>query len=546
MKLALALLIAGTVLCGVTSAQAVAPYLEDFETSVTGSTSACSNTAALGAWTLPANWAEDPSGSPSFRPDTGGTPSGGTGPSAPFSGSIFLYCEASTSGCGFPSILFQTLSPTVDVSALTAPTLEFYYSANGSGMGTLVVEETDGAGGWTPIYSTPGVDEGDVWRQVVVALNMTGTTQVRFSYTSGATFRGDFAIDDVSFNEPVALTWQQNSAASSLTIDGGQYAVRCPFSQFQVNSTTNLGPTFWDVGLTTTAIVPLGGGGVPTGGLQTINIDVADPSFTLLFLDTTGSLAPHSGVFTSGFGLPAGVTIGGQQAIIDAGSADGMTLSQAVEAFGDSTPTGPLTTALGDDATVNVILGAPPLCFNGMINFYGTGYDNLWVNSNGDVSFTAGHLDFSATVLEWETLMPRIGAQSDLSPQVAGTIIVSETAGLVTVDFQGVVEFGGNGGTQTSTINFDTIGGGCDFSLFQDPTFIHDTVAGISNGAGGTHPGAGAASVSFDAARGTGLLVGLPSDSWIDQATAAGIPNTAGTPYLFISPSADGSTIEIQ
>ncbi|MAG56113.1 MAG: hypothetical protein CMJ83_07470, partial [Planctomycetes bacterium] len=140
MKLALALLIACTVLCGVTSAQAVAPYLEDFETATTGSTATCNNSAALGGWTYPANWGEDPSGTPAFRPDTGTTPSGGTGPGAPFSGAIFMYCEASTT-CGAPNVLFQLLSPTVDISGLTTPTLEFYYNANGSGMGTLVVEE---------------------------------------------------------------------------------------------------------------------------------------------------------------------------------------------------------------------------------------------------------------------------------------------------------------------------------------------------------------------------------------------------------------------
>ncbi|MAG54759.1 MAG: hypothetical protein CMJ83_00555 [Planctomycetes bacterium] len=430
-----------------------------------------------------------------------------------------------------------------------------------------------GTGVPTQVSATLGVD---IPAGVTQAFYVTVTNGTAINYTNGTTTGNLFASDaNLNFYEggglsypfgsnfnprvwngnihymlglggacgPILAEWQPNSPESTLDIDGGQYAANCAGVPFTLNSSTSNGVVAYDIGLNMSPIVPLSSGGTATGASQTVNLDLAG-GLTLLFTDTTGSFGLHPGAFAAPFSLggPAAI-LSGQQAVANPGGPDGLALSQAVQA---ETGPNPLALSLGDDNNINVSLAAAPLCFPGSVSFYGAAWTDLFVNSNGDVSFGGGHNDFSATVGEWETsAFGRIGAQCDLSPNASGSVTVTEAAGVVTVSYVAVGQYPGVGTpTQTCSIAFDTNTGDAFMSLIQDVGFGDPTVAGISNGAAGTHPGAGAANISFDVARGGGILPGVIGQSWMD---AAGGPtvNTAGTPFLVDFFGTDGSGINV-
>ena len=151
------------------------------------------------------------------------------------------------------------------------------------------------------------------------------------------------------------------------------------------------------------AVVPGGVFQTPAG--QIVNLDLGDP--TLFYLNGGPVLAvqPHPGAFTLTTSISSPTIVSGQQMTVDVGHPDGVQLSQAPEltvvAAGGATP---LTLSLGDDATLQVLLSSIDPCATG-VSFYGTTYTDLWVNSNGDVSFTMGHTTFTATspTAQWPT-----------------------------------------------------------------------------------------------------------------------------------------------
>ena len=94
MKSAFAMLIALVAIAGLVYPQ------ESFDGTTTGSTSSGVNCTGAGGWIYPAGWSEDPlcgaGGANAWRPDNGGTPSGGTGPSGDVCNSgNYMMCEAS-------------------------------------------------------------------------------------------------------------------------------------------------------------------------------------------------------------------------------------------------------------------------------------------------------------------------------------------------------------------------------------------------------------------------------------------------------------------
>ncbi len=142
--------------------------------------------------------------------NSGGTPSGATGPTAANTGTNYIYCE--TSGGGGNGASEFTLDTCVfDVSSLTNFQLDFALSRIGATMGTLDVYMFTDAGGWggTPVMSFTGADptqtQGGVeWSNESYAITALplGTTGVAFSFTyvGGGSFTGDIALDDISVN----------------------------------------------------------------------------------------------------------------------------------------------------------------------------------------------------------------------------------------------------------------------------------------------------------------------------------------------------------
>ena len=154
-----------------------------------------------GPWT---HWTYDVSSSTftltnGWRSLSGATGSGSTGPSGPAEGSYYLYCETS----GQYNQTANLVSECVDLSSLSSPTFVASYHMWGATMGTLNIDiSTDGEYTWSTIWTESG-DQGNQWYDAVIDLsNYAGQiVQIRMSYTSGTSFTGDCAIDNLRFME---------------------------------------------------------------------------------------------------------------------------------------------------------------------------------------------------------------------------------------------------------------------------------------------------------------------------------------------------------
>ena len=227
-----------------------------------------------------------------------------------------------------------------------------------------------------------------------------------------------------------------------------------------------------------------------------------------------------------------------QMAVVAPTTASGLALSALASLDTAGAPTLPLF--LPDDGNIQVSLGASPLCHAG-VTFYGTVYTDLFVNSNGDVSFTTGHNSFTSSAAAWQTLMPRIGFHTDWEPNNFGTVDVTVVGPTLQVNFTNMSEWGTAGANTTSyTVEFG--GGLAPVALTNFVTTggwgATPVVGGISLGASGTHPPL----VSFDTLNGLGLQANPnATDSVIDENLTGMLANTTGwTSILF--PLGDGSS----
>ena len=145
-------------------------------------------------------WENDASNNPSYGWLNGnyGTGSTGTGPSAAFDSTDYMYVETS-GNYGNHSYLN---SRCVDLSAYTDPALVFAYHMYGATMGTLSVDiSLDTGATWTSLWSLSG-DQGDQWTETVVSLSSySGSVYVRFDFLSGSSYTSDCALDLVRFME---------------------------------------------------------------------------------------------------------------------------------------------------------------------------------------------------------------------------------------------------------------------------------------------------------------------------------------------------------
>ena len=155
-----------------------------------------------------------------MRTDIGGTPSNNTGPTTDHnpgtSTGKYIYSEASGGCTGAES---QVISPCFDLTNTIQPEFSFWYHMDGIDMGILRVDVlTEGA--WvnnviTPIFG----NQGSSWQQQTVDLtNYRGkTVNIRFRVTTGADFRSDLAIDDVSLVDK-ALSIEEPSNDNAFTV----------------------------------------------------------------------------------------------------------------------------------------------------------------------------------------------------------------------------------------------------------------------------------------------------------------------------------------
>ena len=130
-----------------------------------------------------------PTTTTSFIRAVGSTPSSSTGPQSAADGSYYVYCE--TSSPNNPSTSFEMVRI---VSAGSVSGLTFQYHMYGATMGAATLEAYTGAS-WVSAWTKSG-DQGAGWRQASVAV-ASGATKLRFKYTGGSSYTGDFALDDI-------------------------------------------------------------------------------------------------------------------------------------------------------------------------------------------------------------------------------------------------------------------------------------------------------------------------------------------------------------
>ncbi len=193
----------------------MAPWTYDVETAANTTNS-----------TIAECWSSNPSGTTAaYRWDVdgaGSTPTANTGPSAANSGVKYFYTESSS---GTTGAVAELVSPMVDVSGLTTPTVQFYYHMYGATTGELHVDVYDGAAWNNDMIVIVGQQQtalADPWTLSIVSLNsltITGDIQVRFRALRGTGTTGDISIDDISFVEAPACFDPINLGAANITSD---------------------------------------------------------------------------------------------------------------------------------------------------------------------------------------------------------------------------------------------------------------------------------------------------------------------------------------
>ena len=119
---------------------------------------------------------------------SGSTPSSGTGPTSPQSGSYFIYAEVS-SGANALDYKLRTsnFAELINVS--------FYINMTGSNIGIFNFNIFSG-GVWSTFYSNVQ-DTGTGWKFVNLDLTGLNIEEIEFEYSGATGYQGDFCLDNV-------------------------------------------------------------------------------------------------------------------------------------------------------------------------------------------------------------------------------------------------------------------------------------------------------------------------------------------------------------
>jgi len=223
----------------VSEAAAVAPpYLEDFESEPTCSTS-CGATCTLST----TGWLNEPTADDlDWAVDTGGTSSSFTGPSTGYLGSAkYLYIETSTP-CNGGAQEAHLISPPLELTNTTNPTAYFFYHLYGGNMGTLHVDiSTDGGQTFTNDVVPSLTDDLDAWQlQTVDLTSYAGqTVHLRLRGIVGNGFESDMAIDQFGLYDAASPPEDVAVTVDAPAVSG------CGLGQTETVTVTltNLGPT---------------------------------------------------------------------------------------------------------------------------------------------------------------------------------------------------------------------------------------------------------------------------------------------------------------
>ena len=195
------------------------------------------------------SWSQSSADDIDWTRDSGGTPSGSTGPSNGAAGSFYMFVEASGNNVGYPNKRAILNSPCFDLSASSGGSVTFNYHMYGAAdMGSIALEASaDNGATWTSLWSKTG-NQGNTWLEesLDLASYAGGTVQLRFNRLTGSTWQADIAVDNVRVTnsapstDPCAGVAPWDSGTSYAT--GDRVTYNGSLYERTSSGWTNLGP----------------------------------------------------------------------------------------------------------------------------------------------------------------------------------------------------------------------------------------------------------------------------------------------------------------
>jgi parallel beta-helix repeat protein len=207
-------------------------YVENFDN--LQSTGSCTGFGPTTNCNLTSDWSNLSNDDYDWRPNTGTTGSGSTGPGGGANSACTNdtcpvdssngYLFAETSSPGFPAKKYNLQSPEFDISGLNAPIMTFFYHMYGIEQGTLNVFVDNGTTRGL-VFTISGQQQSSSnadWVQGTADLCGFGNVvKVVFEYTSGTNFRGDIGLDKVEVKAGSA-------SSTDIAVSGLDALVSCP------------------------------------------------------------------------------------------------------------------------------------------------------------------------------------------------------------------------------------------------------------------------------------------------------------------------------
>ncbi|MEM7367845.1 MAG: S8 family serine peptidase [Bacteroidota bacterium] len=132
---------------------------------------------------------------------SGATPSPGTGPTAAYEGSTYVFIEASQPN--YPNKAAGLESPCLDLSGASSASLDFAFHMYGVDMGSLSIQVSSDTGQtWGPVIWAVIGDQGNSWDTASVDLTafIGQTIKLRFLGMTGTDFASDIALDAIDID----------------------------------------------------------------------------------------------------------------------------------------------------------------------------------------------------------------------------------------------------------------------------------------------------------------------------------------------------------
>ena len=151
-----------------------------------------------------------------FTRDSSGTSSSNTGPSTGADGSVW-YMYAETSSPNYPTGTFDMQKTFPAGQELYG--VAFQYHKYGDTMGSAVLESSADGTTWSNLWSKSG-NLGNQWNQASVYAVSSGQTMLRFTYTSGSSFTGDLALDNIQLGDCLTVGCSSSPNSPCIVPDG--------------------------------------------------------------------------------------------------------------------------------------------------------------------------------------------------------------------------------------------------------------------------------------------------------------------------------------